>query len=217
MLCDHYHIEDWDRHAAPHHRKPEPRWSQISLTAFAATCAPHEISQADPDFSPAAWAVLWLLDEATPGCDSNEHLFKIPLWWLFNPDHKSLRRHFRKDPRAGSITILGHEEIESRLIDCKPENKKGNQYSQWQEWSLWQETERFRNDKDWDEAYFEKDHIQSYVHPLLFYSPCIQKPTKGIMSLHKFRKCRYINAPILIVTLIHYSFMEEMWRRLWRP
>ena len=100
------------------------------------------------------------------------------------------------DPRAGSITISGHEEIENRLIDCKPKNKKENQYSQWQKWSLWQETERFRDDKDWDEAYFEKDHIQCYVHPLLFCSPCIQKPTKGIMSLHKSWKCRHFNAPL---------------------
>jgi hypothetical protein len=33
----------------------------------------------------------------------------------------------------GSITISGKDEIENRLIDCKPEKKKDSQYAQGQE------------------------------------------------------------------------------------
>jgi hypothetical protein len=43
---------------------------------------------------------------------------------------QALHHRFRKDSRTGSITISGHEEIENRLIDCKPENKKEYQYTQ---------------------------------------------------------------------------------------
>lgn len=58
-------------------------------------------------------------------------------------------------PALDSISISGHEEIERRLIDGKPENENDHQHSQWKERSLRQESGRFEDDKDWDEAYIE--------------------------------------------------------------